>query len=106
MKNQQDIKKEYGLVLRWLNGGEADGVHQASYLWLENINTGEKTYIVDNDEVLNQEAYKLVKELTHNGFRDKTSINCYDNYRKLFSAMDIAPIQTIDSFSNKTIAID
>lgn len=104
MKNMQDVKKEYGLVLRWINGGEADGIRQGSYLWLENINTSEKIYIVDNDEVLYKEAYDLVKEVTHNGFRDKSSINCYDNYKRLFSIMDIAPIQTIDSLTNKTIA--
>lgn len=103
-KNIQDIKKEYGLVLRHIGGGQVDGIHEGYWLYLENIDTEEKFYIVKDDEVINQEAYDYVKSLTVLGFRDKTSIDCYDNYIGLFDILKIIPRFKIRDLTDKSIA--
>lgn len=103
-KNQQDIKKEYGLILRHVNSGQVDGIHEGYWLYLENADTEENIYIVKDDKVINQEAYDYVKNLTVLGFRDKTSIDCYDNYIGLFDILKIIPRFKIRDLTDKSIA--
>ena len=112
MKDFRDIKKEYGLCLRWLNGGGDDHGNTWSYtFWLENIYDPEKEkyYIMkSNGEILNDEAYKLICEKTVNGFRNKGSfyLECYDNYVKHFEIKNIGKLYTLkDILKEKEISI-
>ncbi len=104
MANIQDIKKEYGLILRWINPSEIDGVASGAFIWFENTNIDsddENIWIMNNNEVVNQEAVDFIKKVTVNGFRDKTSIDCYDNYINLFETMGITPLLTLKDLTDK-----
>ena len=110
MKDFRDIKKEYGLCLRWLNGGGDDEGNVWGYeFWLENVYDPEKEkyYITkSNGEILNDEAYEFICEKTVNGFRDKSCIYCYNNYVKLFEIMNTKKLYTLsDVLKEKKISI-
>lgn len=97
MKNFSDIKKEYGLCLRWLNGGGDEAGNTWDYtIWLENVidPKKERYNICESDgAVLNQKAFDFICEKTLNGFRDKNCIECYDNYIELFKIMGIPELK-------------
>lgn len=91
MKDFRNIKKEYGLILRWINGGGDDeGNTWEITLWLENVYDPEKEpkyRIAESDgTVINQEAYDFIRQKTLNGFRGG---ECYDNYIELFKKMGL-----------------
>lgn len=81
MKNLQNIKLEYGYIIRWSNGGdEGFGSYPYTY-YLENINTFESV------EITNQEAIKYIISKTNNAFRH--DLHLYDNYVNLFQILGI-----------------
>lgn len=82
MKDLRDIKKEYGYLLRWINGSgnEAGETFPTTY-YLENVDTGERT------EITNPEALDFIKKKTTNAFR--SSLDIYDNYAELFFILDV-----------------
>ena len=88
-KDLRDIKKEFGYILRWTHHVIEQGEQpKVDCVYLDNDE--EKIYIVDYDEnILNQEAYDFICKKTYNEFRVKSSIDCYDNYVKLFEIMSI-----------------
>lgn len=96
-KDFRDVKKEYGLILRWINGGGNYVGHTWSYeFWLENVVDREKEryYITKLDgTIVNEEAYRFIRDKKVGGFRDKSSINCYDNYIELFKIMGITELK-------------
>lgn len=82
MKDLRDVKKEYGYILRWLNGGGDESGNSWRYtFYLENVATKERTEITD------QEALDYIKAKTTNAFR--TSLYIYDNYVGLFERLGI-----------------
>ena len=82
MKDLRDVKKEYGYLLRWINGGGDEAGNTWDYtFYLENVNTREKT------EITNQKALDYIKKKTTNAFR--SSLDIYDNYAELFFILDV-----------------
>lgn len=75
MKNLQNVKNEYGCVLRWYQNGE------------------KMTYYLDFDGdhkvIDNQEALNYILKMTINAF--KNDVFVYDHYVKLFSIIGILP---------------
>lgn len=85
MKDLRDVKKEYGYLLRWINGGGDEAGNTWDYtFYLENVNTREKT------EITNQKALDYIKKKTTNAFR--SSLDIYDNYVGLFEILGIERI--------------
>lgn len=95
-KDSRDVKKEYGRYLRWETWGHEDGT-QTEYFWLENVydylNKNEHIYIVFNNEIVHGKAYEFIRKNTVNAFRDKSSVDCYNNYVKLFEIMGIKKLK-------------
>lgn len=81
MKNLQNIKLEYGYIIRWSNGGnEGFGSYPYTY-YLENTTTFESV------EITNQDAINYIVSKTNNAFRHDNNI--YENYVKLFQILGI-----------------
>lgn len=82
MKDLRDIKKEYGYILRWINGGGDEAGNTWEYtFYLENVITKERNEITD------QEALDYITRVKTQGFR--SSLNIYDNYVGLFERLGI-----------------
>lgn len=82
LKNLSDIQKEYGLKLRWINGGgDENGTWDYRY-FLEKEN-GERVDIID------QEAVKFIETMTLPTFRN--NLKGYNAYVKLFDILGIEP---------------
>ena len=82
MKDLRDVKKEYGYILRWINGkGDEGGETFPTTYYLENLDTREHTEITD------RVALDYIKMLTTNAFRSR--LNIYDNYAGLFDILGI-----------------
>lgn len=98
-KDARDVKKEYGLYLRWINnwGNNYIYLNEFQFMWLENIyDSQNKEYqypIIDNGEIVHEQAYEFIVKKTKCGFRDKSSIDCYNNYVKLFEIMGIKKLK-------------
>lgn len=91
-KDSRDIIEEYGYILRWVHHTiETGEKSKIDCVYLEKKdNENDRIYIVDYQEnILNKEAYDYIIQKTYNAFRDKTCINTYDNYVKLFTIMKI-----------------
>lgn len=118
MKNFSDVKKEYGLILKWINGGGDDaGNVWYDTFWLENIHDDEKEkyYISEmNGAKINEKAYDFICQKTINGFRNEIHISCqdgvsslYDNYIQLFEIMNIGKLYTLsDVLKEKGISVN
>ncbi len=89
MKDLRDVKKEYGYILRWVNGGSSDGNSWTYSFWLEKCDDqNERIYISDLEgNVFNQAALDYISSKTVNAFRK--SFDIYNNYVKLFELMNI-----------------
>ena len=99
-KDSRDVKKEYGLYLRWINGGGDDAGNTWDItMWIENIYDSEKEiyYLHYRDgSTTNEDAYNFILKKTVNAFRDKSSVDCYNNYVKLFEIMGIKKLKGLN----------
>lgn len=63
-KDFRDVKKEYGLILKWLHGGHYEGDTWKTKIWLENTYDPKKEskYIITESDgsIINQEAYNFI----------------------------------------------
>lgn len=82
MKNLQDLKKEYGFILRWANGGGDEGGNTYPYrYYLEDCETNKQT------EITNKEAIAFIEKKTLPPFRN--SITTYDAHVELFEILGV-----------------
>lgn len=82
LKNLSNIQKEYGLKLRWINGGgDENGTWDYRYLLEDEQGT--------RNEIINQDAVKFIESQTLPTFRD--NIKGYRAYTELFAILGIAP---------------
>lgn len=88
MKDMRDVKKEYGYVLRWINGGSSDGIQWECRFYLEDIETFEQITIIDDA------ALKFIESKGRDAFRH--SLDIYDNYVELFNILSIKPLKSFN----------
>lgn len=82
MKNAQDLKKEYGLILRWTNGGgDEEGNTYPYRYYLEDYETRQQT------EITSKEAIAFIGKKTLIPFRD--SCKMYDTHVELFNILGV-----------------
>ena len=94
MKDTRDIKKEYGYILRWLNGGDEIFGEEKEDRTFDVIGFTDYTYYLENDYgkktiITDENALAFIKGKTTNAFRDKSSVFAYENYIELFEIMGI-----------------
>lgn len=87
MKDKRDLVKEYGLLLRWVNGGGEGPVVEDYIFYLEDLNTGNTIKITDEN------ALTYIKKTTTPRFRDR---NIYDVHVALFDILGIKPLKTFN----------
>ena len=80
LKNLSNIQKEYGLKLRWINGGgDENGTWDYRYFLEDEQGT--------RNEIINQDAVKFIESQTLPTFRD--NIKGYRAYTELFAILGI-----------------
>lgn len=88
MKTIQDVKKEYGYILRWINTEVVDGVEYKGWYFLENVKEYHDTIKIENTE-----AIKFIDEKRKVGKPFRNDCHVYDNYVKLFEILGIEKLE-------------
>lgn len=81
MNNRANLLKDYGMILRWTNGGGNGGVCWPYHYYIENYETKEET------EIVNEEAIKFIEKKTLVPFRN--DIYMYEVHEELFKILGI-----------------
>lgn len=80
MNNRTNLLKDYGMILRWTNGGGNEKSCYPYHYFLENYETKERA------EIVNKEAIKFIEKKTLVPFRND---NVYEAHEELFKILGI-----------------
>ena len=103
MKDKRDLVKEYGLLLRWVNGSDEGPVVGEYTFYLEDLTNGNRIDITD------ERAITYIKKTTTPRFRDR---NIYDSHIGLFEILGIKPLKTFNDlleekgFSGRKLSLE
>lgn len=78
MKNRKDLINEYGLILRWNNGGCNDDINHYSYSYYLEGRNGNRIIIKD------KKALDFISKKRTTGFRNS---EMYKNHIELFKIL-------------------